>query len=113
MLETPLARLVSGSTWRFGDFDHALTDARRILWDWMCGLRGLDAADYALLRELQLDPRPLRSLLYAPGVFGRSDDVFSTAAVDHEHVIDSLCTALEHLRRFEVALLGHQPDPYR
>ena len=113
MLETPLERLLSGSTWRFGDFDHALTDARRTLWDWMCGLRGLDAADYALLRELRLDPRPLRQLLYTPGVFERSDDVYSTAAVDHRQVIDGLCGAIEHLRHFEVALLSHRPDPYR
>ncbi len=115
VLETPLSRLLSAGSWRFADFDMAVTEARRTLWDWMCGLQGLGAADYALLRELRLDPRPLRGLLYAPGVFERGEDVFATAlpAPNVEHVVESLCSAIEHLRRFEVALLSYRPDPYR
>lgn len=115
VLETPLSRMLSAASWRYTDFDLAVTEARRTLWDWMCGLQGLGAADYALLRELRLDPRPLRGLLFAPGVFERGEDVFASAlpAPDVEHVIESLCTAIEHLRRFEVALLSYRPDPYR
>lgn len=115
VLETPLSRVLSTASWRYSDFDLAVTEARRTLWDWMCGLQGLSAADYALLRELRLDPRPLRGLLFAPGVFERGEDVFASAlpAPDVEHVVESLCTAIEHLRRFEVALLSYRPDPYR
>ncbi|MBV1857146.1 MAG: hypothetical protein KUG77_01955 [Nannocystaceae bacterium] len=115
VLETPLSRVLSAGSWRYTDFDLAVTEARRTLWDWMCGLQGLGAADYALLRELRLDPRPLRGLLYAPGVFERGEDVFAAAlpAPDVEHVVESLCTAIEHLRRFEIALLSYRPDPYR
>lgn len=115
VLETPLSRVLRSTPGRYGDFDLAVTEARRTLWEWMCGLKSLDAADYAILRELRLDPRPLRGLLYAPGVFERGDDVFATAlpAPDVERVTESLCTAIEHLRRFEVALLSYRPDPYR
>ncbi len=115
VLETPLSRMLGAASWRYTDFDLAVTEARRALWDWMCGLKGLGAAEYALLRELRLDPRPLRGLLFAPGVFERGEDVFASAlpAPDVEHVVESLCTAIEHLRRFEVALLSYRPDPYR
>ena len=115
VLETPLSRVLRTTPGRYGDFDLAVTDARRTLWEWMCGLKHLGAADYAILRELRLDPRPLRGLLYAPGVFERGEDVFATALPppDVERVAESLCAAIEHLRRFEVALLSYRPDPYR
>lgn len=115
VLETPLSRVLTGAPGRYADFDLAVTDARRVLWEWMCGLRHLGAADVAILRELRIDPRPLRGLLYAPGVFERGDRVFATTlpAPDVEHVVESLCTAIEHLRHFEVALLSYRPDPYR
>ncbi len=121
VLETPLDRVLSAprTPWRVGesfrDYDLALTDARRTLWDWMCGLRHLDAADIALLRQLQLDPRPLRSLLYQPGLFDRGSAVFEVlpTAPDLDGVVEGLFTAIEHLRRFEVALLSYRPDPYR
>ena len=115
MLETPLTRVLNSSPGRYGDFDIAVTEARRTLWEWMCGLKELGAPEYAILRELRLDPRPLRGLLYAPGVFERGEDVFAAAipAPDVDLVVDSLCTAIEHLRRFEVALATYRPDPYR
>lgn len=115
VLETPLCRVLGGGAGRYADFDTAICDGRRVLWEWICGLKGLAAADYAILRELRLDPRPLRSLLYAPGVFERGNNVFATTvpAPDVEQVVESLCGAIEHLRRFEVALLSYRPDPYR
>lgn len=115
VLETPLTRVLDTSPGRYGDFDVAVTEARRALWEWMCGLKDLGAAEYAILRELRLDPRPLRGLLYARGVFERGDDVFAAAvpAPNVDLVVDSLCTAIEHLRRFEVALATYRPDPYR
>lgn len=115
VLETPLKRVLTSSPGRYGDFDIAVTEARRVLWEWMCGLKELGAAEYAILRELRLDPRPLRGLLYAPGVFERGEDVFAAAipAPDVDLVVESLCAAIEHLRRFEVALATYRPDPYR
>jgi len=115
VLETPLTRLLAGGPGRYADFDCALTEARRSLWEWMCGIRALGAPDVAVLRELRLDPRPLRTLLYAPGVFERGHDVFATSvpAPDIERVVESLCSAIDHLRQFEVALLSYRPDPYR
>lgn len=115
VLETPLSRILGSTPGRYGDFDVAVTEARRALWDWMCGLKGLDAAEYAVLRELRLDPRPLRGLLYAPGVLERGEDVFAAAipAPNVDLVVGRLCDAIELLRRFEVALAAHRPDPYR
>ena len=124
-LETPLCRfeevLVRDSPWRarerLGDYDRALGDARMHLWQWLKQIAALPASDIALLRRLQLDPRPLRSVIYKPGVFDRTEDVFDASIFpdqpDLELVADELCTAMEDLRRFEVALLSHRPDPYR
>lgn len=121
-LETPLARAlaVPRTPWAAAgvlqDYDLSLTAARRALWDWMCAIRGLGAADIAVLRELGLDPRPLRRLLYMRGLFDRGDQPFDgwlPIAPDLDHVTEGLCEALEHLRHFEVALLAYRPDPYR
>lgn len=125
VLETPLSRAFAASreaspirlAESIAEYDLALTDARHELWRWLLGIRNLNAPDYALLRALQLDPRPLRALMYKPGVFERGDDVFAEplfpVAPDLDLVVDELCAAIEHLRRFEVALLSHRADPYR
>lgn len=100
----------------FADLDLALTDARRVLWDWICGVSRLDASELALLVDLQLDPRPLRALLYQQGLFEREARPFAgwtTPGPDVDAVTEGLCTAIEQLHRFEVALLSHRADPYR
>ncbi len=119
-LETPLGRALDTGRGPWGgglsDYDLALTDARRTLWDWLRHLGRLEAADYVLLRQLRLDPRPLRGLMYQRGLFERGDRVFEgwlPAAPNVDVVTEGLCTAIEHLRRFEIALLSHRPDPYR
>lgn len=125
VLETPLQRAFEASretvALRIGEslaaYDIALADARHELWRWLLGVGRLTAADYTLLRRLQLDPRPLRDLVYKPGVLDRDDDPFAErlfpALPDLDRVVDELCAAIEHLRRFEVALLSHRADPYR
>jgi hypothetical protein len=125
VLETPLSRAFEASReaspLRLGEslaeYDLALADARHELWRWLLGVRNLTASDYGLLRRLHLDPRPLRALIYKPGVFDRGDDLFAEplfpSLPDLDLVIDELCAAIEQLRRFEIALLSHRADPYR
>jgi hypothetical protein len=125
VLETPLSRAFEASrevsplrlAESMAEYDLSLADARHELWRWLLGIGHLRAADFALLRALQLDPRPLRTLIFKPGVFDRGDDVFAEpifpAPPDLDLVVEELCAAIEHLRRFEVALLSHRRDPYR
>ena len=125
VLETPLQRAFEASREAsplhlgesIGAYDRALSDARGELWSWLLAIGRLTAADYTLLRRLQLDPRPLRELIYKPGVFDRGDDPFAEplfpSLPDLDLVVDELCHAIEQLRRFEVALLSHRSDPYR
>jgi hypothetical protein len=125
MLETPLHRFEEGfvqqTPWRMRErlagYDIALADARLALWQWLCALRVLDEAERALLRTLGLDPRPLWTAIYRPGVFDRTSEPFDEAlypvAPDLETVAAGLCAAMDGLRSFEVALLSHRPNPYR
>jgi hypothetical protein len=121
-LQTPLARLVDAqSAWhrreRLSDYDVALVEARRALWEWLGLLAGLGTADKLRLGALGLDPRPLRSLVFAPGVLERTahpfDDAFFPVAPDADGVIAALGRALADLQRFELALASLGEDPYR
>jgi hypothetical protein len=126
-LETPLQRLadsearLSDMPWRrrerLRDYDVALVEARRALWEWLGQLAALGTADKILLGALGLDPRPLRSLVFAPGVLERTahpfDDAWFPVAPDADCVIAALGQALHHLRRFELALASLAEDPYR
>lgn len=125
-LETPLYRTQVAigrelAWWspreRVDEYDLALADARLAVWEWLVLIGRLGAAEIALLRQLELDPRPLRSLMYAPGVFERTHDVFEgpllRARPDPCTVEAALYEAMDMLRKFEVALLSHRPTPYR
>ncbi len=127
ILETPLHRFVDtpfrdtpwGRRERCDDYDLALVEARRALWEWLVAAEHLQGDDRALLWQLGLGEqgRRLRALLRLPGVFERTNDVFEEtlypAVPDPDHVTRSLCQAMVDLRRIEVALLSHRPDPYR
>jgi hypothetical protein len=126
-LETPLARLADAETrvhelpWRrrerLLDYDVALTDARRALWEWLALLAALGTDDKILLGALGLDPRPLRSLVFAPGVLERTahpfDDSWFPTEPDADAVIAALGRALFDLQRFELVLASLREDPYR
>ena len=124
-LQTPLRRMqdVSGheASWRLrerlSEYDLALADARLALYQWLGSLGRLQTEELGVLRTLALDPRPLRSIMYKPGVFDRSEDAFDEALFpvmpDPELVVRELGDAMDHLRRFEVGLLGYRGDPYR
>ena len=126
-LETPLQRLADAETrmhelpWRrrerLLDYDVALTEARRALWEWLTLLAALGTADKIRLRALGLDPRPLRTLVFAPGVLERTahpfDDAWFPVEPDADAVIAALGRALFDLQRFELVLASLREDPYR
>lgn len=116
-LDTPLRETPWGRRERCDDYDLAVGEARRALWEWLRAVERLGSPDRAFLCQLGLEVRGLRALLRQPGVFERTDDVWEhvlyPAAPDPEHVTRMLCQAMVDLRGFEVALLSHRPDPYR
>jgi len=125
-IETPLRRLRQLSMlalprWasRGGAdaYDLAISEARRALWDWLVSLRRLPPAERAALAGLGLDTRPLWALVFAPGVFERTDLAFDEAlfpaAPDADRVLGALTTAMIDLRRFEHAAASLSPMPYR
>lgn len=116
-LDTPLRETPWGRRERCDDYDLAVGEARRALWDWLGSVERLASPDRAFLSQLGLQVQGLRALLRQPGVFERTDDVFEDvlipAAPDPDHVTRMLCQAMVDLRGFEVALLSHRPDPYR
>lgn len=125
VLETPVVRVLRGpfreTPWgrreRCDDYDLAVVEARRALWEWLGTVERLSGSDRALLRQLGLNVQRLRALMRQPGVFERTLDVFEETlyptAPDPERVTALLCQAMVDLRGFEVALLSHRPDPYR
>ncbi|MEM6993942.1 MAG: hypothetical protein AAF721_25745 [Myxococcota bacterium] len=125
VLATPLQRIPEG-TWRdtpwrrrqrCDEYDRALVDARRALWDWLRCARRLPLTDRAVLATLGLSLRAVAGALFAPGVLERTsdpwEDVLFPAAPDYDTVSAGLCEAMHDLSRLEVALLSVRADPYR
>lgn len=98
-------------------YDLAIGEARRALWDWLLTLRRLPPVERAALLGLGLDARPLWGLMFAPGVFDRTDVAFDEAvlpvAPDGERVLTALAAAMADLQRFEVAAASLEASPYR
>ncbi|MCA9688569.1 MAG: hypothetical protein R3A51_03125 [Nannocystaceae bacterium] len=125
MLETPLRRyrpaVFSDTPWsrrkRCDEYDLALGDARRALWEWMHQFKHLEREDLHRLIEMGLSLAPFRSVLFKRGVFERCDDpweqVLYPRAPDMDHVFRELHRTMYELKRFEFALTGHALDPYR
>ncbi len=123
-LETPLLRFSPGlgdTPWgrreRFAEYDNALCDARRALWEWMHLFKHLGRHDLEYLYSLGLSLGPFRGVLLKRGVFDRSDDPWEQMlyppAPDLNLVFEELQRTMYELKRFEFALLGWQLDPYR
>lgn len=124
-LATPLRRydepLVSDTPWgrrrRCLEYDLALINARRALWEWLASFRSLAAADLEVLTALGLSLRPFRGLLFRTGIFERTGDPFEQtlypAAPEPGQASLELFRAMRELDKFERALLGHRSDPYR
>jgi hypothetical protein len=98
-------------------YDLALSDARRALWEWLLLFRRLGEPDRQLLASLGVTLAPFYSALFKPGVFDRSADLWEEtlypAAPDLARVYAELRRTMHDLRAFEAALLSAVADPYR
>ena len=125
MLATPLERgeppLLHETPWgrraRCDQYDLALCDARRALWEWLLLFRRLGERDRHFLLTLGVSVAPFYDTLFRPGVFDRSQDPWEETlypeAPDHARVYGALRRTMHDLRCFELALLGAVHDPYR
>ena len=125
MLATPLERgeppVLHETPWgrraRCDQYDLALSDARRALWEWLLLFRHLGERDRHFLLALGVSVAPFYETLFRPGVFDRTDDPWEETlypeAPDHERVFGALRRTMHDLRSFEVALLSAVHDPYR
>ena len=125
MLATPLERgeppLLHETPWgrraRCDQYDLALCDARRALWEWLLLFRRLGERDRHFLLALGVSVAPFYDTLFRPGVFDRSQDPWEETlypeAPDHARVYGALRRTMHDLRCFELALLGAVHDPYR
>ncbi|PRP93281.1 hypothetical protein ENSA5_43760 [Enhygromyxa salina] len=121
-LETPVRRvrapLISETPWarrqRCDEYDSALYEVRRAIWDWLRTLRRLEPKDQLLLGELGLSVAPFRRVLFG---CDRTTDVWEQVvfaqAPDLDLIWAELRRAILELRRFERALLSASIDPYR
>lgn len=125
VLTTPLQR-IPDNTWRdtpwrrrqrCDEYDRALVEARRAVWDWLNAARRLPGTDRAVLRNLRIDLSAVRGALFAPRVLERTADPWEEALFpvppDVDVVADALCDAMQDLSRFEIAVSTMRADPYR
>lgn len=114
-LETPFVRVDQPGGVR--DYDLGLAQARHAVWEWLVTISRLETLELEVLRRLRLDPRPLRSMVFARGVFERDVPVFEDPwfppRIDADQCRETLLTAIEQLRRFEVVIASHRPSTYR
>jgi len=125
LLATPLRRyhppMLRETPWgrrsRCDQYDRALSEARRALWDWLLLFRKLGERDRHVLGGLGVSLTPFYSALFKPGVFDRSADPWEEAlypeAPNLDLVFSELRRTMHDLRCFEVALLSAVHDPYR
>jgi hypothetical protein len=99
--ETPWGRRA-----RCDEYDLALGDARRALWEWLLLFRRLGERDCHVLTMLGVSVAPFYSALLRPGVFDRSADLWEQTlypeAPDIERVFAALRRTMHDLRCFEV-----------
>lgn len=97
------------------EYDLAVTDIRRAVWEWLKDVERLSEGERRRLGELGLSPRPFRRLLYAS--LDRTDDpweeVVWPTAPNFERVAVEVAQVRIELRRFQSALVGPQLNPYR
>jgi hypothetical protein len=121
-LETPIRRirtpLLSETPWgrrqRCDDYDAALYEVRRAIWDWLRMMRRLGADERKMLGDLGLTAAPFRRMLFG---CDRTNDVWEQVLYKRPPDLDSVWTeirrTLVELERFERALLSGPVDPYR
>jgi hypothetical protein len=124
-LATPLQRysvpLLHDTPWgrraACDQYDLAISDARRALWEWLLLFRRLGEPDRQILTSLGVSLVPFYTALFKPGVFDRSPDLWEDtlypATPDITHVFAELRRTMHDLRAFESTLLAAVSDPYR
>lgn len=97
------------------EYDLAMTDIRRAVWEWLKEVERLSEPERRRLGELGLSPRPFRRLLYAS--LDRTDDpweeVVWAKTPNFDRIAAELAQVRSELQRFQCALLGPQVAPYR
>lgn len=116
--ETPLVRETPwGRRARCDEYDRAIGEARRALWEWLLLFRRLGERDRHLLLGLGLSPAPFYAALFRPGLFDRTHDLWEEVlypeAPDLGRAFTELRRTMLELRAFEAALLAGAGDPYR
>jgi hypothetical protein len=124
-LETPVRRYVCapwlatpwGRRQICDEYDLAIVDVRRALWDWIRDVQRLSVADRGLLQRLGVDLTEVGRAFARPDLLDRTDDPWDVAVwprgPDLRRLADGLSRAVEALGRFELALLVARTDPYR
>jgi hypothetical protein len=125
VVEVPLVRfthrVVRDAPWsrreRCDEYDRALSDVRRALWEVVLAARKIGPADAALLADRGVGVRELHRLIFAPGILERTDDpweqVLYPVEPDLEAAEEALGGALHELVRLEEAILAPSGAPYR
>lgn len=102
-------------------------EVTRWVWAWISSVRELGPADAAVLEQLGLSHRDVEGVLLGDALGpGSGDEKALARAVRGGRTTPALRAAesdaararrlellAEHFEAFEVALLGHNPDPYR
>lgn len=124
-LATPLQRyrapLLHDTPWgrraACDQYDLAISDARRALWEWLLLFRRLGEPDRRILESLGITVAPFYTALFKPGVFDRSADPWEETlyptAPDLSRVYAELRRTMHDLRTFETTLLTAASNPYR
>lgn len=123
ILDQPLRRapdpLMSELPWvrraHCDEYDLAVTDIRRAVWEWLKDVERLSEPERRRLGELGLSPRPFRQLLYA--TLDRTNDPFEevvwATSPNFAQVSAELAMVRKELRRFQAALMAPAVAPYR
>jgi hypothetical protein len=125
LLETPVTRYldapIRATPWGrrqvCDEYDLALSDARRALWEWIVDARRLGRQDRACLRGLGVDLVPIGEVFTRGEGLERTDDIWDERlwppGPDVIRAAGELSRAIESLGRFERAMLTAPHDPYR
>lgn len=124
-LQTPMQRYFAapwpatpwGRRQACDEYDLAIVDVRRALWEWICEVQRLPVADRTLLRRLGVDLAEVGRAFAGPELFDRTPDPWDAAVwprgPDVQRLAEGLSRAAQALGRFELTLLAARVDPYR
>lgn len=123
LLEDPVRRVVPPllheSPWRrrerCDEYDVALGDARRALWEWVENVRHLPVGERQFLTDMGLSLQPFVTLLFVTA--DRTNDVWEQVLYPRAPRIDDvhreLLAAIRELDRFQRVLCTAPATPYR